>query len=274
MNSGTTIVDKLGFMLQEEEYPVDIVTIKDLLVLKRQQVTMLKHAFKFPKVQHILYQTRSTHAEENEQVVIETLDRWGVEWKLNCVLPDIPVDNEKENEIEECLTIDPSTGKGNGIFIAHFQLKPPKVEPERHRVHTQHTEHMTVGELEEQVEQVMKPKRKKKERKRGELLKFKLPKQLRSSVNRLSVPRLSTIDQKHQIIVKKDHKKEKVPIAVSEKVAAVPVVLERTPSQQAEFDMAVFGLSLSKFYGPRADALKQLQLKKMIANKPSWIYPV
>jgi 16S rRNA C967 or C1407 C5-methylase (RsmB/RsmF family) len=49
VNSGTTIVDKLGFMLQEEEYPVDHVSLKDLLVLKRQQVSSLKHAFKFPK---------------------------------------------------------------------------------------------------------------------------------------------------------------------------------------------------------------------------------
>lgn len=60
-------------MLQEEEYPVDHVTQKDLYVLKRQQIAVLKHAFKFPSVKNIMYLTRSIHSEENEQVVTETL---------------------------------------------------------------------------------------------------------------------------------------------------------------------------------------------------------
>lgn len=73
VNSGTTIIDKLGYMLQEEEYPVDSLTLKDLYVLKRQQTAVLKHAFKFPKAENILYMTHSVHSEENEQVVRDTL---------------------------------------------------------------------------------------------------------------------------------------------------------------------------------------------------------
>lgn len=60
-------------MLQEEEYPVDTLTLKDLYTLKRQQIACLKHAFKFPKVKNIVYSTRSLHSEENEQVIEDTL---------------------------------------------------------------------------------------------------------------------------------------------------------------------------------------------------------
>jgi 16S rRNA C967 or C1407 C5-methylase (RsmB/RsmF family) len=55
------------------EYPVDHLTLKDLYTLKRQQTACLKHAFKFPKVKNVVYLTRSTHSEENEQVVTDTL---------------------------------------------------------------------------------------------------------------------------------------------------------------------------------------------------------
>jgi 16S rRNA C967 or C1407 C5-methylase (RsmB/RsmF family) len=282
MNSGTTIVDKLGFMLQEEEYPVDTVTLKDLLVLKRQQVAMLKHAFKFPKVKNILYQTRSVHSEENEKVVNETLERWGVEWKLNCVLPDVSQD-EKEDTIEECLTIEPSTLKGNGIFIAHFQLKPKetkKPEAEKHRIHTQQTEEMTVQELEHQLVEVIKPKRKKKERKRGEPLKIKLPKQLRYSVDRLSVPRSFVLDQKEkEIKIKKESSKFDIVDSKFEKKTTLKV-FEEAPTEvkqkdaNQDLDVAVYGISLSKFYGPRALALQELNLKKVLTKPKRWIYPV
>jgi hypothetical protein len=282
MNSGTTIVDKLGFMLQEEEYPVDTVTLKDLLVLKRQQVTMLKHAFKFPKVKNILYQTRSVHSEENEKVVNETLERWGVEWKLNCVLPDVPQD-EKEDTIEECLTIEPSTSKGNGIFIAHFQLKPKetkKPEPEKHRVHTHQTEELTVKELEHELIETIKPKRKKRERKRGEPLKIKLPRQLRTSVDRLSVPRAFVLDKREkEIQVKKESSKVELLDGKLEKQPSLKQV-EETPKASKQKDMsrdldvAVYGISLSKFYGPRALALQEIDLKKVLTKPKRWIYPV
>jgi putative methyltransferase len=75
VNSGTTVIDKLSYMLQEEEFPADHLTLKDLYTLKRQQTAILKHAFKFPKVKNILYMTRSIHSEENEQVIQDTLGK-------------------------------------------------------------------------------------------------------------------------------------------------------------------------------------------------------
>lgn len=45
-NSGSAIMDKLGYLLQEEVFPVDHLPKKDLHELKRQQIVNLKHAFK------------------------------------------------------------------------------------------------------------------------------------------------------------------------------------------------------------------------------------
>ena len=44
-NSGTSILDKLGFLLQEEEFPNENYTLRDILLLKQQQYKTLKHAF-------------------------------------------------------------------------------------------------------------------------------------------------------------------------------------------------------------------------------------
>ena len=44
-SSGTSIVDKLGYLLQEEEFPSQSFTRRDLLTFKKQQVQYLKQAF-------------------------------------------------------------------------------------------------------------------------------------------------------------------------------------------------------------------------------------
>ncbi|KAI9199691.1 uncharacterized protein BJ171DRAFT_570263 [Polychytrium aggregatum] len=122
-NSGTSIIDKLGYLLQEEEFPYDQHTQKDLFSLKRQQYNMIKHALQLPSVKTILYITRSTHQEENEQVVEEIMDRMGATWELSCVLPEIINERTEEYEYEECLKISPSDS-GNGVFIACMQKVP------------------------------------------------------------------------------------------------------------------------------------------------------
>ncbi|KAJ3221782.1 putative methyltransferase nsun7 [Clydaea vesicula] len=97
-SSGTAVIDKLGYLLQEE----------------------------VPNVEHIIYSTRSTRQEENEQVVEDIMNRFGVEWELNCVMPDM-TQNLEDHEYEECLALKP-TESGNGIFIAHFQKIASEVE--------------------------------------------------------------------------------------------------------------------------------------------------
>ncbi|KAJ3378581.1 putative methyltransferase nsun7 [Lobulomyces angularis] len=125
-SSGTAVIDKLGYLLQEEEFPNQNHSAKDFVVFKKQQINFLKHAFLFPNVEHIIYSTRSTRQEENEQVVEDIMNRFGVEWELNCVMPDM-TQNLEDHEYEECLALKP-TESGNGIFIAHFQKIASEVE--------------------------------------------------------------------------------------------------------------------------------------------------
>lgn len=120
-NSGSAIMDRLGFLLQEEEFPAQQYSKKDLLSLKRTQISYLKHAFSFPSVQHIVYVTRSTSDVENQQVVNEVLDRYGVDWELDCVMPEMVL--ETQDQYGDYLQILPSEEQGNGVFVAHFRKK-------------------------------------------------------------------------------------------------------------------------------------------------------
>jgi 16S rRNA C967 or C1407 C5-methylase (RsmB/RsmF family) len=128
-SSGSAVMDRLGFLLQEEEFPSQQYTNKDLLSLKRTQISYLKHAFSFPSVEHIVYVTRSTSEVENQQVVNEVLERNGVDWELQCVMPGI-VQETGAGESGYCLNIPPSEEYGNGIFVAHFMKKNIPVREE------------------------------------------------------------------------------------------------------------------------------------------------
>ena len=83
------------------EFPNEQYSLKDLYSLKRQQISILKHSFKFPKVNIVMYMTRSVHPEENEQVVTEVLERYGIDWELSCVLPFICSDSPSSTEISK-----------------------------------------------------------------------------------------------------------------------------------------------------------------------------
>ncbi|KAI8807660.1 hypothetical protein BJ742DRAFT_854100 [Cladochytrium replicatum] len=118
-SNGPAIMDRLGFLLQEEEFPNDQYSNTDLISLKRGQLSFLRTAFKFSKVKTVVYITRSIHRQENEEVIEEAMDRFGREhWKLTCVLPDIV--SEEQHEYEECLTIRPTPESGNGVFVGAF----------------------------------------------------------------------------------------------------------------------------------------------------------
>jgi 16S rRNA C967 or C1407 C5-methylase (RsmB/RsmF family) len=45
-NTATGIVDKMSYLLQEEEFPSDVYTHNDIAMLRRQQTHILHHAFK------------------------------------------------------------------------------------------------------------------------------------------------------------------------------------------------------------------------------------
>ncbi|KAL5032021.1 hypothetical protein BDV3_000619 [Batrachochytrium dendrobatidis] len=309
-NSGTLIIDKLGFMLQEEEFPTDQYSQKDLYSLKRQQIVLLKHAFKFPKVRVVMYISRSQHSEENEEVVNEILDRYGVDWELSCVLPSITVEKIHDYEIDDCLTVRPSEQAGNGIFVACFQKKAVQVVEETPNDEIDNTcrlselsigdEHMHNRDSRSSIAATKEKKKRKNalghNRKIRVTANIKLPKALSESVARLSMPRLFQLEQKkqryEQLVQKKqlyDFGKNNLESAIGNSDETINDELEnrnelesgqskriQTGSRGYLFDqqyndISVFGMSLSKFYGPRMEAIKKLQA---VANDGHWSYPI
>ncbi|KAJ3148353.1 putative 28S rRNA (cytosine-C(5))-methyltransferase [Geranomyces michiganensis] len=262
LNSGTGILDKLGYLLQEEEFPNEQYTQKDMWALKSQQLSALKHAFSFPNVEAVVYVTRSINADENEQVVREALESVGDVWELACVLPEVPVLTNEDYELEECLKILPSESTGNGIFIASFQHIPP--EPE-----TLETDEQPDAALE-------KPRRKRRKphvRQKGELFLPRLPKALAASVNRLSVPRglgrsLGQTRTSDEGSLNKSRdgggaassgeeiaRGSGVPAAEGGSLSPKTKAARRSQYQTA---IGVLGISLKEFYAPRDAAVKRM----------------
>ncbi|KAF7312122.1 SAM-MT-RSMB-NOP domain-containing protein [Mycena indigotica] len=71
--SGSGIVNRLDYLLETEEDNPDMEEDR-LRKLASFQLTMIKHAMKFPKISHIVYSTCSIHATENEHVVRAALE--------------------------------------------------------------------------------------------------------------------------------------------------------------------------------------------------------
>ncbi|KAJ1342402.1 hypothetical protein BSLG_003027 [Batrachochytrium salamandrivorans] len=302
-NSGTAIVDKLGFMLQEEEFPNDEHSLTDLYSLKHQQVSLLKHAFKFPNVKTVMYMSRSVHPEENEQVIQETLDRYGVEWEL-CF------------PYRECLVVHPSEQTGNGVFLACFQKKPSHIIPEdTDNVDpdsiSRRVSDLTISEMDSQMKEGVettpsvdaktKKKRKNSAQRQGKVRTtayMKLPKGLSESVNRLSIPRAIQLERKqHRIEQLNQHQKLKTHdersknrLVHSDPAAQIEECSSGKEDNQMDDlheqmdlgsrgsvygyqcnDISIFGSSLTKFYGPRMEAIKKLEAQE---DDLRWKYPI
>ncbi len=211
-----------------------------------------------------------------------------MEWKLCCVLPDIPSDQEQtEQDIQECLTIHPSEKSGNGIFLANFQLKPLVVEVHRHEdplTLAKRLSEQSINALEQQMVEIpmRKKKSKKQGRKKGEPLKIRLPKAMRASVERLSMPRNFVLEQKAVVAIEKPKSAGKQ--VVTQTAEDNDLALEECDdeAQDAELkeekqdvDITVFGMSVNKFYAPRKVALEALKKKKETpAVQMRWSFPV
>ncbi|KAJ3128101.1 hypothetical protein HK098_005155 [Nowakowskiella sp. JEL0407] len=297
-NSGSAIIDKLGFLLQEEEFPIDSHSQKDLLSLKHQQLLTLKHAFKFPNVTAVLYITRSIQKEENESVVDDILETSCNDWDLSCVLPDMISEKKFEYEIEDCLKIRPSDS-GNGIYIACFQrivhpaseksdsetdtqqpdlpidpnsTKETKKSTKKHRKQksTPTKSQIEPGKLEPErkVEKGLK-----KKKSTTEIVK-KLPKHIAESVERLlskSYHRETRRLQKKKN--KSFNKKESKESLNTDTHSDTEASEDDNPNKQKrqsrkkgthkseeeeKHDLEVLGLSMSTFYAPQIEALKQI----------------
>ncbi|KAJ3251106.1 hypothetical protein HDU77_006135 [Chytriomyces hyalinus] len=343
-NSGTAIVDKLGYLLQEEEFPNDQQSQKDLTSLKRRQSNMLQHAFTFPSVRTILYMTRTLNKDENETMVNEFLEKLKGEWELNCVLPDIIVTQEHEWEIEDCLKIKP-TRTGNGVFVACFTkivISESESEPDLTATDATPAPAPTTNKKGTNNSTTTKRKKKKKSltsftaanssssiptnvssreyhhvrpdrtsrtipsdkhpppfKKMGSsgdsLNTTKLPKNLELSVNRLSVPRRPTFlhDEsgdtsggiRHTVHRTKQtkaiHRHDSKGVqdddllgSDNEDHANVDDALEGGGGFD-EVDINIFGVSLKKFYEPRAHAVREMKIQHIQPiDTLRWRYPV
>ncbi|KAJ3011716.1 putative 28S rRNA (cytosine-C(5))-methyltransferase [Thoreauomyces humboldtii] len=277
LNSGTGILDKLGYLLQEEEFPNEQYTQKDLWALHKQQLATVKHAFSFPNVQHVIYVTRSVNAEENENVVQETLEAIGDAWELGCVLPEVPIMRNEEYELEECLKIIPTEATGNGIFIASFQLVPPAPEEP------------TEAELDsaQVTEKPRRRKRKPHQRQKGEHFQPRLPKALAASVERLSAPRGLPVRALGSPVTSDEQLVDVGDLANSEEsLTGRPKVPQAEPGSRSpkvaprrassyEKAIGVMGISLTSFYAPRDAAMRKLGAEfRQGLSEPRSIFPV
>jgi 25S rRNA (cytosine2278-C5)-methyltransferase len=100
--------------------------MKRIQTLSNFQVTALKHAMSFPKVNHIVYSTCSLHEQENEHVVSQALES-NKDWEL--VAP-LPLKHWKRRghtcaglteEQAACLIRADMEDETNGFFVAYFE---------------------------------------------------------------------------------------------------------------------------------------------------------
>ncbi|KAJ3268833.1 putative 28S rRNA (cytosine-C(5))-methyltransferase [Borealophlyctis nickersoniae] len=337
-NSGTSILDKLGYLLQEEEFPNEMYSQKDLISLKRQQMNIVKHAFScnvpppldshntlltktpllipllaaaVPSVETVMYITRSTHSEENEQVVEEVLDSVGGKWELSVVLPDVAVQRMADYEFEECFKIPASETTGNGIFVACFHRTPPTPKDP-----TPTSSEAGDDDLAARLSEThlhggghTKPTRKKRRDSTKRRKSYRgsvdangkpkwapppLSKALSESVMRLAAPRGSRGSVTNLVATSAEThvRKSRTRLNGGGDTAAEDEGGDVTgqseeqtgegggqrrrgsrSGEEVEVDLGVFGQSLKSFYKPREIAMRSIK-DPAVLTMPKWIYPV
>ncbi|TPX43185.1 hypothetical protein SeLEV6574_g05196 [Synchytrium endobioticum] len=270
--SGSAIVDKLGYMLQEEEFPADRYSTKDLVALKRQQYLTLRKASQFPNVRHIVYVTRATRRDENQGVVDEFLDMGGGQWTAVPVLPHM---QPGEMFLEHL----PSQS-GNGIFIACFSKC---VLPLSHDIHPDSVDadntvppaadvHSSFDSLDVPIK-----KRRSRATKQTERTSIARTARLSRTQLRASVERLSTTKE----VSLPSLANSKRPSHVTKKLVSNDETVqdrdaegrgqETTNRFEDDFDFIILGSSLKHFFAPRNDALGVIATRRAAMR---WSYPV
>ena len=109
---------------RRDEKSEDEIPVERLEHLSKFQITILKHAFKFPKVKRILYSTCSLHEKENEQVVEEVISSVSQNFKMRLLLPDWSERGVGGYEHAHCcLRMSHDSALTNGFFVACFERK-------------------------------------------------------------------------------------------------------------------------------------------------------
>ncbi|XP_046375842.2 28S rRNA (cytosine-C(5))-methyltransferase-like [Haliotis rufescens] len=117
--SGSGIVGRLNHLSDDDNS-----TAARLKSLSNFQATILKHALSFPRVKRVVYSTCSIHAQENEEVVEEVIQKVGEDFKLKLVFTDWSNRGVKGYEhAPMCLRMSPEDNLTNGFFVACFERR-------------------------------------------------------------------------------------------------------------------------------------------------------
>ena len=109
---------------RKEQTNEDEISKERLEQLSKFQITILKHAFKFPNVKRIVYSTCSIQDEENEQVVEKVMSSVNQNFKMRLLLPDWPERGVKGYEHAQCcLRMSHDSALTNGFFVACFERR-------------------------------------------------------------------------------------------------------------------------------------------------------
>ncbi|KAF8591088.1 S-adenosyl-L-methionine-dependent methyltransferase [Ramaria rubella] len=133
--SGSGIVNRLDYLLNTEEENDGEQNVR-LEKLAAFQLTMIRHAMKFPHATRIVYSTCSIHAIENEQVVAQALDSEEAHargftlapraqilpaWKRRGLANEMGKYSALSESMVRCF---PGEDGTNGFFVSCFVRKP------------------------------------------------------------------------------------------------------------------------------------------------------
>ncbi|KAL8571960.1 hypothetical protein ACOMHN_026172 [Nucella lapillus] len=119
--SGSGIIDRMDFAVSPANNP-DSKNTARLHSLQRFQISILKHALRFPNARRVVYSTCSIYEEENEKVVSEVAQQVGDRFRVKRVFPQFPHRGIGDEDIaEKCLRTSPDKDRTNGFFVACFE---------------------------------------------------------------------------------------------------------------------------------------------------------
>ncbi|KAL3861136.1 hypothetical protein ACJMK2_007205 [Sinanodonta woodiana] len=119
--SGSGIVNRLNQITDGK----DSVSVQRLHQLSRFQISILKHALRFPGVKKVVYSTCSIHPEENEMVVNEVYSQVSDQFELVEIMPNHWLERgAPDHEHSQCfIRLSPDQSLTNGFFVSCFERR-------------------------------------------------------------------------------------------------------------------------------------------------------